>query len=149
MLFARTLLILWPLAELFVAILVARAIGVPYTILLLLVSWPIGIWAVRSQGRSVWRRLADAIAIGRPPGREVIDGALVLVGGVLLIVPGFIGDVLGAWLLAPPSRAVVRRLLVRNFNTRVVGQMARYGRRPPAYDVDSTATDVDQSQLSA
>src|SRR5437868_8594751 len=97
------LLICWPLLELFVAFEVSRVIGVPYTVLLLILSWPIGVWAVRSQGRAVWQRLADGAAIGRPPARAVLDGALVLVGGVLMILPGFVSDAFGALLLAPPS----------------------------------------------
>src|SRR5437588_521531 len=80
------LLICWPLLELFVAFEVSRVIGVPYTVLLLILSWPIGVWAVRSQGRAVWQRLADGAAIGRPPARAVLDGALVLVGGGLMIL---------------------------------------------------------------
>ena len=147
MLIAFALLIVWAVAELFVAIQVAHMVGVPDTVLLLIVSWPIGIWAMRSQGRAVWRRLTDAVAAGRPPAQEVLDGGLVLMGGLLLIVPGFIGDFFGALLLIPPTRAVVRRLLVRNFRARVLMRAARFTRRAPAYDVDSTATDVEQPRL--
>jgi UPF0716 protein FxsA len=147
MLIALALLIFWAIAELLVAIQVAHAIGVLDTVLLLIVSWPIGVWAMRSQGRLVWRRLTDAVGVGRPPAQEVLDGALVLIGGLLLIVPGFIGDGLGALLLIPPSRGVVRRLLVRNFRARVVTHAARFTRRPRAYDVDSTATNVEPPRL--
>ncbi len=104
MLISLALLIFWAIAEVLVAIQVAHAIGALDTILLLIVSCPIGIWAMRSQGRVVWRRLTGALAVGRPPGREVLDGALVLIGGLLLIVPGFIGDLAGALLLVAPSR---------------------------------------------
>ena len=106
------LLICWPLLELFVAFEVSQLIGVTWTVLLILLSVPLGMWAVRSQGRAVWRRLADGIAAGRPPARDVLDGALVLIGGVLFILPGFVSDVFGALLLLPPSRAGLRRLLV-------------------------------------
>jgi UPF0716 protein FxsA len=139
------LLILWPLAELLVAILVARAIGVIEMLVLLIVTWPLGSWALRSQGRAAWARLSVAVAEGRPPGREVLDGALVLIGGIFLIIPGFITDVLGAAMLLPPSRALGRRLLVRNFQSRVVVRATRFG--GPRYDVDSTARDIDQPQL--
>src|SRR5438309_348417 len=81
--------------------------GVRYTVLLVLLSWPIGIWAVRSQGRAVWQRLTDGIAAGTPPARAVLDGALVLIGGILFILPGFISDLFGALLLVAPSRAAV------------------------------------------
>jgi UPF0716 protein FxsA len=95
----------------------------------------------------VWRRLADGIATGRPPARDVLDGALVLIGGVLFILPGFVSDVFGALLLLPPSRAGLRRLLVRNFQGRFVKQMAGFPTGSPSYDVDATATDVEQPRL--
>ena len=139
--------ILWPLAELFVLVKVAEAIGVLYAILLLLVSWPVGTWVLRSEGRAAWRRLSAAVAAGRAPGREVLDGALVLVGGLLLIIPGFISDVFGLIALLPPTRALLRRLLARNLQSRVVVGATRFTRARTPYDVDSTATDLDQPQL--
>ena len=102
------LFVVWVAAELFVAIKVANAIGVLATVVLLLLSWPLGSWVLRSQGRAAWRRLGAAVSAGRSPGREVLDGALVLLGGVLLIVPGFISDVLGVLALLPPTRALMR-----------------------------------------
>ncbi len=145
--FALLLLILWPLAELFVAIKVAEAIGVLLTVILLLVGMPVGIWLTRAQGRAAWRRLSAAVAAGRPPGREVIDGALVLLGGILLIVPGFISDGLGLLLLAP-TRSVARAAVTRNFQSRLVVAATRFSATPrSSYDVDSTATDLDGPQL--
>ena len=145
---ALLLLILWPIAELFVAIRVAEAIGVLLTVVLLLVGWPIGMWLARTQGRAAWRRLSAAVADGRPPGREVIDGALVLAGAILLIIPGFITDGVGLLLLLAPTRAVAREALTRNFQSRLVVAATRFSRTPrSAYDVDSTATDLDSPQL--
>ena len=141
------LLILWPLAELFVLIKVAEAIGVLYAILLLVLSWPLGTWALRSQGRAAWRRLSAAVAAGRSPGREVLDGALVLIGGLLLIVPGFISDALGLLALFPPTRALFRRHLAANLQSRVLVGATRLHRTQPPYDVDSTATDLDPPAL--
>ena len=148
MFIALVLLILWPVAELLVAIKVAQLIGVLDTVLLLVISWPLGVWAMRSQGRAVWRRLTGAVSIGRTPGREVLDGALVLIGGMLLILPGFIGDVVGAWLLIPQTRSLVRRPLTRLMQGRVLRRAARATRAARrAYDVDSTATDIEQPRL--
>jgi UPF0716 protein FxsA len=142
------LLLLWPLAELYVIIKVGEAIGALDTILLLIAGAPLGTWALRSQGSAAWRRMTEAIAAGKPPARHVIDGALVVAGGALLIVPGFITDVIGIALLLPPSRALVRILLVRNFASRLVVRTARFTRRPgSAYDVESTAVDVDPPSL--
>jgi UPF0716 protein FxsA len=140
------LLILWPIAELFVAIKVAEAIGVLATIVLLIASWPLGTWALRSQGAAAWRRLNATVAARRSPAREVLDGALVLVGGFLLIIPGFITDVVGILLLLPPARALTRPLLLRNVQRRLFRQTAG-ARSSRSYDVDSTASDIDQPQL--
>ena len=139
--------ILWFVAELFVVIKVAEAIGVGATILLLIVSWPLGAWALKAQGGAAWRRLSAAVAEGRSPGREVLDGALVLIGGLLLIVPGFMSDIVGAIALLPPTRSLLRRQLSRNLQSRFVVGATRFGNASRSYDVDSTATDVDQAQL--
>jgi UPF0716 protein FxsA len=137
----------WVVAEVFVAIQVAHAIGALATVLLLLVSWPLGWWALRAQGRAAWRRLGAAVSEGRSPGREVLDGVLVLLGGVLLIVPGFIADALGVLALLPPTRDLMRRGLARNLQSRLVVQATRFTGASRPYDVDSTATDVDQPHL--
>ena len=141
------LLICWPIAEVLVAIQVAHAIGVLATIVLVLAGWPLGIWALRSQGAAAWRRLGEAIAQRRAPAREVADGALVLIGGILLMIPGFITDVLALALLAPPSRALMRPLLGRGLLSRLVLRATRRGRTGSAYDVDSTAVDIKPPQL--
>jgi UPF0716 protein FxsA len=146
MAFALLLLILWPIAEVWVAIKVAGAIGVLPMILLLVVSWPLGSWVLRSRGRAAWRRFALAVSEGRPPGRAVADGALLLLGGLLLIVPGFISDAFGLALLLPPTRLPLRSLVLRNFQSRFVLRAARFS-RPASYDVDGTASDIDQPRL--
>jgi UPF0716 protein FxsA len=143
---ALVFLVCWAVAELLVAIKVAEAIGVLLAIVLLIATWPLGTWALRSQGAAAWRRLVAAVQEGRPPAREVVDGALVLLGGALLIVPGFITDAIAVCLLLPPTRALMRPLLLRNVQTKLFAQATGFGRRRP-YDVDSTASDIDQPQL--
>ena len=101
-----------PLVELYVIIQVGQSIGVLPTIALLLADSILGSVLMRSQGRAAWRAFRAATAAGRVPAREVLDGALVIFGGALLLTPGFVTDVFGLALLAPPSRAIVRRLLV-------------------------------------
>lgn len=140
-------MILWPVAEVYVAIKVAEAIGVVLTVLLLIAGWPLGSWALRSQGRAAWRRLSYAVAEGRSPGREVLDGALVVIGGILLLIPGFITDAVGICLLLPPTRSLWRRPLARNLQSRVVLRATGSTRPPRHYDVESTATDIDPRRL--
>ena len=151
---AFILLITWVAAELYVIVLVAEAIGLLLTIVLLIAAAPFGVWAMRSVGRVVWRRFNQALAEGRPPGREVADGVLVVLGGALLILPGFITDVLGLLLLFPLTRAPLRSMLVTNFQSRLVVQAGRFASRSGAGrydehadDIEGTATDVDPPQI--
>jgi UPF0716 protein FxsA len=108
-----------PIAELYAIYLVGDAIGVLPTFLLLAADSLLGSLLLRSQGRSVWRRFNDALSAGRMPHREVLDGVLIIFGGAFLITPGFITDVVGLILLIPPTRAIVRRFLVRRLGRRV------------------------------
>ena len=105
------LFILLPLAELAVIIAVGKSIGVLATLLLLLVFSLAGAWLAKREGLAAWRRFQLAMADGRVPTREVADGAMVLLAGALLLVPGFLTDVLGLVLLLPGVRAVARRLV--------------------------------------
>jgi UPF0716 protein FxsA len=131
------LFILVPLAELYVILKVGDAIGAVWTILLLAADSVLGSLLLRTQGRSVWRRFNTALAEGKMPHREVLDGVLVVFGGAFLITPGFITDVVGIVLLIPPTRALVRRLLVSRLGRRIAVGATRRGRMP--YDVEGTA----------
>ncbi len=145
--------ILWLAAEIFVAIKVSETIGVPATLMALVVSFPIGIWAMRSQSGGVMRRLAAAVAEGRAPAREVLDGALMLIGAVLLIIPGFIADLVGLVLMLPPTRALTGRGVLRRGRSYLLARVVRFdpahfGPARQTYDVESTAHDVPPSKLS-
>ena len=152
------LFVVVPIAELWLILQIGGAIGVLPTIALLIADSVLGAALMRSQGRAAWLRFNEALAEGRVPGREVADGALVIFGGALLLTPGFLSDFLGLILLLPPTRAVVRAILLRRFAGRLAasaagGAQARmfaFGAPPrrtrdPRYDdvVDATATDVD------
>jgi UPF0716 protein FxsA len=146
------LFVVVPIAELYVIIQVGQAIGALPTIGLLVLDSILGSWLLRSQGRAVWQRFRTALVGGRPPARETIDGALVILGGALMLAPGFITDALGVVLLLPPTRALVRRGIVRNARSRLLLGLAARGRpggAAPAprtrqdYDVDATAREID------
>jgi UPF0716 protein FxsA len=102
-----------PIAELFVIIQVGELIGVWPTLLLLLLDAIVGSWLLKREGRAAWRRFNEALAERRMPGKEVADGFLIILGGALLIAPGFLTDILGVLLLIPVTRAVFRRILRR------------------------------------
>jgi UPF0716 protein FxsA len=151
------LFIVVPIVELYVIIQVGSQIGALPTIAILVADSVLGSVLLRSQGRGVWRRFNAAIAEARPPAREVLDGVLVIFGGALLLTPGFITDVLGLLFLLPPTRAVLRGLLVRRFARRLVvavpGGPGPFGpgRPRPApprdADVEGTAHEVDPRRL--
>lgn len=148
------LFIVVPIAELYVIIKVGELIGVVPTLILLLADALLGSLLLKHQGRSAWRRFNQALAERRFPGREVVDGALIIVGGTLLLTPGFISDVVGIFLLLPPTRAIARRLLKRltigRFAVVSVGSGPGPFTRPPGsgpgpsrdYDFDATAEEV-------
>jgi UPF0716 protein FxsA len=151
------LFIVVPLAELYVIIQVGEAIGALPTIGLLLLDSLLGSWLLRSQGRTAWRRFREALALGRPPANETIDGALVIVGGTLMLAPGFITDAFGVLLLLPPTRAAARRGLLRHARSRLFGPLGLAGRvaggaasrarRRQDPDVDATAREIDPPTL--
>ena len=140
------LLIIVPIAEIALIIQVGELIGVWWTIALLLADAVLGSLLLRSQGRAVWRRFSESVTEGRVPHREVVDGVLVIFGGALMLAPGFITDLFGALFLIPPTRAVMRRLLVRRASLRIVGATVPPRNGRPS-DVEATAVDVDPDRL--
>jgi UPF0716 protein FxsA len=133
------LFLIVPLAELYLILKVGDLIGIGWTILLLVADSLLGSWLLRSQGRAVWRRFNAILAEGRVPHREVIDGVLVIFGGAFLITPGFLTDIVGLFLLLPPTRAIARRMLVRRMGRGAVAG----GRTRTDYDVEGSAREYD------
>jgi UPF0716 protein FxsA len=103
-----------PILEIFVIIQVGQAIGAWPTVLLLLFESALGAWIIRHEGRRAWRSLRGAFETGRLPSRELADAGLVLVGGTLLLTPGFITDIVGFFLVLPFTRPLARRMLSAN-----------------------------------
>ena len=124
--FIALVFVVLPLAEIAVGIQVAQWIGVGDTLGLILLFSIVGAWVAWHMGFSVLRRTRFALAQGTVPTDELIDAALVFTGGILLLVPGFITDAAGLFLLIPPTRHLVRSALKRRFRTRIV----RYGPGP-------------------
>lgn len=101
-----------PVVEFIIAVQIAHVISVPLTLLILVAASIAGGWLVRREGARAWRALRAALASGRLPAREGLDGALVLVGGALLITPGFLTDAVGLLMVLPGSRRVFRSALL-------------------------------------
>ncbi|WP_309650694.1 FxsA family protein [Nocardioides sp.] len=114
------LLVVVPLAEIYVLIQVGQVIGPWWTILLLIVDSIIGGWLIRREGARAWKALNAAIGSGRMPARELADGALILIGGTLMLSPGFVTDAFGILLILPVTRPLFRGLLTGFVTRRVV-----------------------------
>jgi UPF0716 protein FxsA len=142
-----------PILEIYVIIQVGQAIGALWTIALLIADSVLGSLLMRSQGRAAWRRFQLALSEGRVPAREVIDGVLVIFGGAFLLTPGFCSDVFGLLFLLPPTRAVIRRIIIRRvgfgFLGAIPGVNVRGAARAPrpGADVEGTATEIDPRRL--
>lgn len=116
-----------PLVEIYVLIQVGQVIGPWWTILLLILDSLFGTWLIRREGGRAWLALRVALESGRMPARELADGALILVGGTLMLTPGFVTDAFGILLILPFTRPAARRMLTQLVSRRL---LAGYTTRP-------------------
>ena len=98
-----------PVMELYILIEAGRMIGIGATVGLIMLTGVAGAWLARSQGLEILRRIQQETANGQMPAQTLIDGALILVGGLLLLTPGFFTDALGFSFLVPITRELWRR----------------------------------------
>lgn len=143
------LLLAVPVVELWIIIQVSGQLGLGVTLLLLVLISVAGAWLLKQQGLHTWRRLQSTLSRGQMPTAEVTDGALILLGGALLMTPGFMTDLFGILLLLPPARAVVKGVTRRLLGWWAVRRLGRgrgaaaggtqasrvRSRRPPVVDV--------------
>lgn len=109
-----------PLLEIIVLIQVGQAIGPWWTILLLIADSIFGAWLIKREGRRAVAAFSNALASGRMPAREIADGILILVGGTLMLAPGFVTDLFGMLMILPLTRPLARRGLTRLVAARLV-----------------------------
>ena len=114
------LFIVVPLVEIYVIIQVGQAIGPWWTILLLVLDSILGSWLIRLEGGRAWLALRDSLDSGRMPAKELGDGALILIGGTLMLAPGFVTDAFGILMILPFTRPFFRRALTRVVTSRLV-----------------------------
>jgi UPF0716 protein FxsA len=116
-----------PLVEVAVLIQVGQVIGPWWTIVLLVLASIVGGWLVKREGGRAWRALQHALQRGRMPARELADGALILIGGTLLLTPGFVTDVVGLFVVLPFTRPLARGALSQFVARRLVTPYAGPG----------------------
>jgi UPF0716 protein FxsA len=119
----RAALGLGALAEVAVFVLVAGQVGVGWTILLTLATSALGAVLLARQGTRALADLRDRAQTRQHPGRALGDAGLVALGGVLMLLPGFIGDLLGLLCLLPFTRALPRALIARGLVNRLPDQL--------------------------
>lgn len=115
------LFIVVPLLELLLVLQIGAAIGGWWTAALLVLDSLLGAYLLRVEGRRAWREFRTALDEGRWPGDEVAQGALIIVGGTLLLTPGFLTDLLGFLFLLSPTRRVVSARLRRRVTATATG----------------------------
>lgn len=103
------LFIVVPIVELAIIIQVGQVVGVGWTLFALIGISVAGAALVKREGLRAWQRFREALAEPRIPATEVVDGALVLLAGALMLTPGFLTDALGLVLVVPLTRAFVNR----------------------------------------
>lgn len=122
------LFLVMPVAELTLLISVGKAIGVLPTLVFLLLMAVSGVALLQYQGLMTLRKLQERLAMGELPDQELLEGALLLVGGLFLLIPGFISDAMAFVCLLPVSRRLIcRTILNRQF-------LKPYVKRPPFTD---------------
>jgi len=113
------LFILVPAVELALLIEVGRVIGTPGTLGIIVLTGAVGASLARRQGLRVLRDLQAESAAGRLPADSLMDGAIILLAGALLITPGILTDVFGFLCLVPATRALGKRAVRRRFEQAV------------------------------
>lgn len=109
------LIIAVPAAEIGVLLLSGNFIGVWPTIGMILFTGVLGAYLAKKQGLETIRRAREQLSYGRMPGEAILDGICVLIGGLLLLTPGFITDITGMLFLAPPTKSMLKRLIMKSF----------------------------------
>jgi len=116
MMFFTKLLIIFvivPVTELYILIEVGKKIGSLTTIGIIILTGIIGAYLVKSQGFMILRKIQNDLNEGIMPGDSLIQGAIILAGGILLLTPGFVTDIVGFIFLIPVSRNVVKKYLLK------------------------------------
>ncbi|NNM44969.1 FxsA family protein [Knoellia koreensis] len=120
------LLLVVPIVEIAAIIGVGKLIGGWPTVLLLVAESALGAWLVKREGGRAWRALTTALSTGQMPSRQLADAALVLVGGTLLLTPGFVTDIVGFFFVLPITRPLARTVLEAAVARRLLGGFTAY-----------------------
>ncbi|WP_445506351.1 FxsA family protein [Niallia sp. 03190] len=102
-----------PFIEIAVFLLLGKSIGIPETLFFIILTGLIGAYLLKKQGLKAYKNVQEQLRFGQLPGDAILDGLCVLAGGFLLLLPGFLTDILGAVILLPPTRKIIKQLLIK------------------------------------
>jgi UPF0716 protein FxsA len=128
------LFVVVPLIELYVLIQVGQVIGAWETVLLVVAVGILGAYLIKREGRRAWQALRVSLETHKMPARELADGALILIGGTLLLTPGLLSDVVGLFFIVPFTRPFARRLLSDFVARKLLGGPLPRTRQRPGHD---------------
>jgi UPF0716 protein FxsA len=120
-----------PALELFLLLQLGSLFGPTATFLLILLTGVVGAWLAKREGLGLLRQLQEELSRGLPPGDRLMEGVLVVVGGLLLVTPGVFTDLVGFLLIAPPSRKAVAKRSLKALSERIHIQASGPGGQPP------------------
>jgi UPF0716 protein FxsA len=113
--FILLILLIIPFIELYLLLEVGSFLGVFPTIFMIVFTGVLGVWLFRQQGFATLKRFQDSVNRGEVPAYEMIEGPILLIGGALLIAPGFFTDILGFACLIPPLRKAIAKYVIEHY----------------------------------
>ncbi|MBP6523964.1 MAG: FxsA family protein [Dermatophilaceae bacterium] len=137
-----------PIVEIAAIIAVGRVIGGWPTLALLVLESMLGAWIVKREGARTWAALQEALTTGQMPSRQLADAALVLIGGTLLLTPGFVTDIVGFFFILPLTRPITRAWLQAVVAGRLLGPSGEWPGGPgPSATPRSGRPDVVEGEV--
>jgi UPF0716 protein FxsA len=112
-------LLLLPILELGVFLIAGNIIGIPETLFIVIGTGLLGAYLLKRQGLRVIRTIQDQLRFGQVPGDAILDGFCILIGGILLLLPGFLTDIIGAIVLFTPSRKILKKILIKSMQRKI------------------------------
>lgn len=125
------LVLIIPFVEMYLLITVGGLIGAFPTILLVVFTAVVGAWLLKQQGLATWQRLQTSLAQGQIPAKEMVEGPIILVGGALLLTPGFITDMIGFACLLPQIRRKIAQYVIDKHMVNMTGFNTATPKRDP------------------
>jgi len=135
------LFILVPVVEIYILVKVGEHIGAGNTVALVILTGIVGAALAKSQGAQIIFKIRSALHQGQIPGRELLQGGMVLAGGIMLLTPGFLTDLFGLSLLLPLTRKFYTDMALNHFRRRFQSGHWFYTSHSP-HDDDHETDDV-------